>query len=80
MNSFVTRVEHDSVWHRQPQRQVPLRDALRDLDPIHQRFIALKFFQRLSTQQIAGVLGCSEDNVKLIQYHALKALQGRVRP
>ena len=76
MNSLVTRLEHDGG--RQQQRCAPLRDVLSDLDPMHQRFIALKFFQRLSTQQIAGVLGCSEDNVKLIQYHALKALQGRV--
>ena len=76
MNILANHLEYDNT--RQRQRGAPLRDVLSDLDPIHQRFIALKFFRRLSTQQIAGVLGCSEDYVKLIQYHALKALQGRV--
>ena len=78
MNNVVNRLELPGT--RTQQRPSPLPDALKNLDPLHQRFIALKFFQHLTTPEIARVLDCSEANVKLIQYHALKALQGRVAP
>lgn len=78
MNTFVLRLEQGAA--RQRTRQPPLSDVLGDLDPLHQRFIALKFFKRLSTPEIARVLGCSEDTVRLLQYQALSALDRRVRP
>lgn len=78
MNAFVLKLEHGAPRHR--HRQPPIRAVLSDLDPLHQCFITLKFFKHLSTREIAGVLGCSEDTVRLVQYQALSALERRVRP
>ena len=78
MNAFVLKLEHGAP--RQRNQRPPIRDVLGDLDPLHQRFITLKFFKRLSTREIAGILDCSEDNVRLLQYQVLSAIERRVRP
>lgn len=55
--------------------QLALRDAIRLLPDNQRQLIMLKFFVRLSTLEIAGVLGCTEGAVKALQRRALAQLQ-----
>ncbi len=58
--------------HRPPRH---LTDALAGLDPVLQRVVVLKFFERRSTADIAWLFGYSEARVRTLQFRALAQLQ-----
>lgn len=61
------------------QRHTTMKQALIALEPSYRRVLVLRFFYRLSTQQVALTLQCSEASVKTLQHQALAALHSQVR-
>lgn len=52
----------------------PLYEAVADLSPKYQTVLDLYYFQDLSIKEIAGILGISQDLVKVNLYRARKRL------
>ena len=48
---------------------------VRSLPPRQRAVIVLRYYEDLSEQEIAEVLGCSRGNVKSTAHHALKSLK-----
>ena len=57
-----------------------LLEAMRGLSHDHQEVLALRFFAGLSLQETADTLGRSANAVKQLQFRAMNALRGRMRP
>ena len=55
-------------------RPNPLAKALRELTPEQQRVIYLRFVAGLDTSEIAQIMGKREDDVRMLQLHALRSL------
>jgi RNA polymerase sigma-70 factor (sigma-E family) len=58
-----------------PDDRMVLWPHVRSLPPRQRAVVVLRYYEDLSEQQIADVLGCSTGNVKSTAHHALKALR-----
>ncbi len=58
-----------------PEDRMVLWPHVRSLPPRQRAVVVLRYYEDLSEQEIADVLGCSTGNVKSTAHHALKALR-----
>jgi RNA polymerase sigma-70 factor (sigma-E family) len=58
-----------------PEDRMVLWPHVRSLPPRQRAVVVLRYYEDLSEQQIADVLGCSTGNVKSTAHRALKALR-----
>ena len=58
-----------------PEERMALWPHVKSLPPRQRAVIVLRYYEDLSEQEIADVLGCSRGNVKSTAHHALKALR-----
>lgn len=58
-----------------PEDRMALWPHVRSLPPRQRAVIVLRYYEDLSEQEIAEVLGCSRGNVKSTAHHALKSLR-----
>ncbi|MGP4109568.1 SigE family RNA polymerase sigma factor [Streptomyces sp. 4N509B] len=58
-----------------PEERLMLWSHVTSLPPRQRAVIVLRYYEGLSEQEIADVLGCSCGNVKSTAHHALKALR-----
>ncbi|WP_026876870.1 SigE family RNA polymerase sigma factor [Jiangella gansuensis] len=71
-----TPPEHGAVRAPQgPEDRMMLWPHVRSLPPRQRAVIVLRYYEDLSEQEIADVLGCSRGNVKSTAHRALKALR-----
>jgi RNA polymerase sigma-70 factor (ECF subfamily) len=62
------------------ERDSGLRKALRSLSPKHRAVVVLRFYEDLSVDEIAEVVGCPSGTVKSRLHHALRHLQTLLGP
>ena len=80
-NSFnvVLSYEYDLIEEQvSAERSAQLHKALDDLPPRQKEVIFLRFFEDLSFEQIAVVMGIEQSSVYKIIYKAIHNLQGRL--
>ena len=58
-----------------PEDRFALWPHVKSLPPRQRAVIVLRYYEDLSEQEIADVLGCSRGNVKSTAHHALKSLR-----
>ena len=58
-----------------PEDRMALWPHVKSLPPRQRAVIVLRYYEDLSEQEIADVLGCSRGNVKSTAHHALKSLR-----
>ncbi len=58
-----------------PEDRMALWPSVNSLPPRQRAVIVLRYYEDLSEQEIADVLGCSRGNVKSTAHHALKSLR-----
>jgi len=58
-----------------PEDRMALWQHVKSLPPRQRAVIVLRYYEDLSEQEIADVLGCSRGNVKSTAHHALKSLR-----
>jgi RNA polymerase sigma-70 factor (sigma-E family) len=58
-----------------PEDRMVLWPHVRSLPPRQRAVVVLRYYEQLSEQEIADVLGCSRGTVKSSAHHALKALR-----
>lgn len=58
-----------------PEERLALWPHVKSLPPRQRAVIVLRYYEDLSEQEIADVLGCSRGNVKSTAHHALKSLR-----
>jgi RNA polymerase sigma factor (sigma-70 family) len=58
-----------------PEDRMVLWPHVKSLPPRQRAVIVLRYYEDLSEQQIADVLGCSRGNVKSTAHHALRSLR-----
>lgn len=58
-----------------PEERMALWPHVKSLPPRQRAVIVLRYYEDLSEQEIAEVLGCSRGNVKSTAHHALKSLR-----
>jgi RNA polymerase sigma-70 factor (sigma-E family) len=63
------------VAPRGPEEQMTLWPHVKSLPPRQRAVVVLRYYEDLSEQQIADVLGCSTGNVKSTAHRALQALR-----
>lgn len=59
----------------QEERKKIILEALSKLPDESQQILSLKFFEELSNQEIADILGCRKENLAVKTHRALKALK-----
>ena len=64
----------DEEAEREERAQV-LLDALRKLPEQYQQVLSLKFFEELSNEEIAEILGCRKETLAVKVHRSLKALK-----
>ncbi|WP_216853619.1 SigE family RNA polymerase sigma factor [Phytoactinopolyspora halotolerans] len=71
-----TPPEYDAAPPPQgPEDRMMLWPHVKSLPPRQRAVIVLRYYEDLTEQEIADVLGCSRGNVKSTAHHALKALR-----
>ncbi len=55
--------------------RVRIREALKALSPVHREVLDLTFYEELSYQEIAAVVGCPPNTVKTRVFHAKRRLR-----
>jgi RNA polymerase sigma-70 factor (sigma-E family) len=58
-----------------PEERMALWPHVKSLPPRQRAVVVLRYYEDLSEQEIADVLGCSRGNVKSTAHHALKSLR-----
>jgi RNA polymerase sigma factor (sigma-70 family) len=58
-----------------PEDRMVLWPHVQSLPPRQRAVVVLRYYEDLSEEQIAEVLGCSRGNVKSTAHHALKSLR-----
>ena len=67
LNPAETAIQHEE--HRQ------IREIMKNLSDSHREVLQLKFLEGFSNSEIAGIIGKSEGNVRVIQLRALRELR-----
>jgi len=58
-----------------PEERMAVWPHVKSLPPRQRAVVVLRYYEDLSEQEIADVLGCSRGNVKSTAHHALKSLR-----
>ena len=69
------RLPEPSVQASAPEERMLVLDALAALPPRSRTVVVLRYWEDLSVEQVAEMLGCSTGNVKSLSARALKKLQ-----
>ena len=70
----VDRANHDEI------DAIVIRQAVSKLPDQHRIVLILKYYEQLSMEEIAQVLGCSADRIKMRLHRARNALRGVLDP
>lgn len=67
--------DNSELVAQQSERQQILLDALRKLPEQYQQILSLKFFEEMTNEEIAQVLGCKKETLAVKLHRSLKAFE-----
>lgn len=67
---------HDDAARR--EEIIRVRKVVAELSPLSRSVIILRFFEQLSSQEVADIMNKTPGNVRILQYRALKELKSKL--
>ena len=74
----VKEAEPDKSLEHQELLQF-IRKTVGELDPLDKKVVVLKYWKKLSLQSIGGRLGCTKEELIVIEKRAMGALKMKIR-